>query len=205
MSYYYCLYSGVHKLYIECVYVYIHKSDFKLFLGATMKHFKLLILTSVLLLTLGAFLETARSTSAILRTAASSSDVTLADLTWDALPTDRFKASRKQNTLVFHFTGSADGITCSDTEIWGYARGLTAQLQWVGLTTCGTLENDAGVFIADTITTTTDETAQGVTPLDNEGNNRHATLRFDAAELEFWVVRFPSLASGTMNCTVTSY
>ncbi len=171
-----------------------------------MKKFIVLCTVSLfLLLVMGAYLETARSTSGSVRSAASSTDVTLADLTWDALPSDRYKASRKQNTLVFHFTGSADGITCSDTEIWGYARGKTAQLQWVGLTTCGTLETDAGTFLADTITTTTDETAQGVTPLDNEANNRHATLRFDAAELEFWVVRFPSLASGTMNCTVTSY
>ena len=166
---------------------------------------KLLLCAVLLLLVMGAYLETARSTSGTVRSGASSSDVTLADLTWDALSSERFKASRKQNTLVFHFTGSADGITCSDTEIWGYARGMTAQLQWVGLTTVGTLENDDGTFMADTLTTTTDETAQGVQLLDHEANNRHATLRFDAAELEFWVVRFPSLGSGTMNCVITSY
>ncbi len=170
-----------------------------------MKHFKLLILTSVLLLTLGAFLETARSTSAILRTAASSSDVTLADLTWDALPSDAYRLSRKQNTPVLHFTGSANSITCTDTEVWGYSRGITAQLLWVGLTTAGTLETDNGVFLVDTLTTTTDETAQGVAIRDGGANNRHATLRFDAAEIEYIVVRFPSLASGTMGCFITSY
>ena len=171
-----------------------------------MKRFLLFsLLCIVAIAAMGAYLETVRSTSGSVRSGASSTDVTLADLTWDALPSDRYKASRKQNTLVFHFTGSADGITCSDTEIWGYARGKTAQLQWVGLTTCGTLATDDSTFLADTITTTTDETAQGVTLLDIGANNRHATLRFDAAELEFWVVRFPSLASGTMNCYVTSY
>ncbi len=154
---------------------------------------------------MGAYLETARSTSFVLRSGASSSDVTLADLTWSGRPSDTKRISRRANGLVFHFTGSADGITCTDTEIWGYSRGITAQLQWVGLTTCGTLVTDASTYLADTITTTTDESATGVTPLDHEANNRHATLRLDAAELEYWVVRFPSLASGTMNCHVTSY
>ncbi|KKM89442.1 hypothetical protein LCGC14_1248610 [marine sediment metagenome] len=165
----------------------------------------LCVMSLVLVVVMGAYLETARSTSGSVRSAASSTDDALADLTWDALPSDRYKASRKQNTLVFHFTGSAGGVTCSDTEIWGYARGKTAQLQWIGLTTCGTLVTDDSTFLADTITTTTDETAQGITIRDGGANNRHATLRFDAAELEFWVVRFPSLASGTMNCYVTSY
>lgn len=158
-----------------------------------------------LLLVMGAYLETARSTSGSVRSAAGTSDVTLADLTWDAIPSDRYKLSRRQNGLVFHFTGSADGVTCSDVEIWGYARGLTAQLQWVGLVTAGTLATDASTYLADTITTTSDYTAAGVTLLDNEANNRHATLRLDAAELGYWVVRFPTLASGTMNCHVTSY
>ncbi len=202
-----CLYLCMGKGYSKWRLSVCTNADFKLFYGANkMKRFSLLlVMCLVAVVAMGAYLETARSTSGFVRSAASSSDVTLADLTWDALPSDRYKASRKQNTLVFHFTGSADGITCTDTEIWGYARGKTAQLQWVGLTTCGTLETDDSTFLADTITTTTDETAQGATPLDNEANNRHATLRFDAAELEFWVVRFPSLASGTMNCYVTSY
>lgn len=171
-----------------------------------MKRF--LISLSVIVITIfvmGAYLETARSTSFDLRTAASSSDVTLADLTWSGRPSDAHKISRKANGLIFHFTGSAAGITCTDTEIWGYSRGLTAQLQWIGLTTCGTLATDDSTYLADTLTTTTDESATGVTLLDNGANNRHATLRLDAAELEYWVVRFPSLASGTMNCHVTSY
>lgn len=171
-----------------------------------MKRFlTLLTIVIVTVLVLGAYLETARSTSFVLRSSASSSDVTLADLTWDAKPSDAVKISRRANGLIFHITGSAAGITCTDTEIWGYARGLTAQLQWVGLTTCGTLATDNSVYLADTITTTSDFTATGVTLLDHEANNRHATLRLDAAELEYWVIRFPSLATGTMNCHVTSY
>ncbi len=170
-----------------------------------MKRFvTLLSVLLIMLLAMGAYLETARSTSFVLRLGATSTDVTLADLTWDAKPSDAVKISRKANGLVFHFTGSADGITCTDTEIWAYSRGFTAQLQWVGLTTAGTLETDAGTFLADTITTTTNE-GIGLMLLDNVANNRHATLRLDAVELEYWVVRFPSLASGTMNCHVTSY
>lgn len=169
---------------------------------------RLILYTSIILVTLaimGAYLETARSTSATIRSGATSSDVTLADLTWDARPSGVYKLSRRQNGLVFHFSGSADGITCSDTEIWGWSRGMTAQLQWVGLTTAGTLVNDASLYLADTLTTTSDFTSQGVTLLDNGANNRHATIRFDMAELEYVYVLFPTLSSGTMNCTVTSY
>ena len=180
---------------------------FELFYGAdTMKRFSLLpVMWVVAVVAMGAYLETARSTRAFVRSAAGTSDVTLADLTWDALPSDRHKLSRKGNSPVFHFTASADDLSCSDVEIWGYSRGCTAQLQWVGGVTGGALVTDDSTFMADTITTTTDETAAGVSILDGGGNDRHATLRFDGAELEYWVVRFPSLGSGTMNCYVTTY
>ncbi len=169
------------------------------------KFFCMVAVLIVMLVVMGAYLETARSTSGSVRSAAGTSDVTLADLTWDALPSDRYKLSRKQNMVVFHFTASADNLACSDVEIWGYARGLSAQLQWIGGVTAGALVNDDSTFMADTITTTTDETAQGVTILGAGGSDKHATLRLDAAELEYWIVRFPSLGSGTMNCDVTSY
>lgn len=154
---------------------------------------------------MGAFLETARTTRAFIRSAAGTSDVTLADLTWDARSSSTYKMSRKANSLVFHFTGSADGITCSDTEIWGYTRACTARLLWVGSVTAGTLETDDSTFLADTITTTTDNTRLGVTILDGGGANRHATLAFDPADCEYVYATFPSIASGTLNCYVTSY
>lgn len=150
-------------------------------------------------------LETSRSPRAVVRTAAGTSDVTLADLTWSGLPSDAHKISPKANGLVFHFTGSAPAVTCSDVEIWAYAPGTTAQLQWVGGVTIGSLQNDDDTYMADTITLTTDETRTGAKMRDNGGNNRHATLQLDAGELEYWVVRFPSISSGTMNCFVTSY
>ena len=69
-----------------------------------MKRFvTLLAVLLIMIVAMGAYLETARSTSFVLRSGASSTDVTLADLTWDAKPSDAVRISRKANKVTNRF------------------------------------------------------------------------------------------------------
>lgn len=158
----------------------------------------------------GWLLETSRSTVSKVRTGADDASG-LSDLSWDSTlgVAYRYPVSRKWNAFVFSFLTNASDGACTDIEIWGYSRLSNAKLLWVGGAVAGTGREDSTLlYICDTITTTTDETAQGVALKDAGANNRHATLRFDGAENGYVVVLFPTVTgAGTpvFTCEMVGY
>lgn len=164
------------------------------------------LLIAIVILAMGAALSTDRSSYITIRKHADGDDVTLADLSWSwsQQMLSVKKVSDKWNELVFTFVSdTAAGTTATDVEIWGYVKNASAQLMWIGDIEAGTAVGDDGYFIADTIVTTTDETPAGVTLLDEAGNDRHATLRFDGRECEYYLVLLPTVSAGDWFVYVT--
>jgi len=165
----------------------------------------ILLLSFLIFFCSGWMLETNRASSVLIRDAVDDGSG-MTDISWDSSEAvDRYRLSKKWNAVVLSFYGSANNITCSDVEVWGYTNGGSAKLLWIGSITCGNADDDSGLKIADTITTTSDYTAGGATLLDNGGNDRHATLRFDAAENSHIVVLFPTVSAGNWSCRITGY
>ena len=156
-----------------------------------------LMVFSVLFLLMGAALTTDRSNYITIRSNADGADSAQTDLSWSAASsTYRKRISDSWNEIVFTFVCDTADATFTDAEIWGYVKGASAQLLWVGSGVAGAAVDDNGYYIADTLTTTTDETAAGVTLNDEGGNDRHATLRFDLRECEYVLVVTPTVSAG---------
>ncbi len=170
-----------------------------------MKKRYLALMFVLVVLCMGAYLQTYRQSIVVYRSAVigATDDALAAARKWDARPQAKlYKLPGKWNEFILTPRGSAEDITCVDMEVWGYPGNSTAIHFWTGSITAGAILDNVGTYHADTITTIKDNSPSGALISDGGGEDGVGTISFDGRRVEYVLVLFPTISAGSWNCDI---